>query len=390
MAYKKSLTMEGMSIPNAINVLCSVSIIGICIYLTNYFFASHFPAGIGGGSGICDISSFFTCSGATLSPVSNILGTPVAFFGLISGLIYLAGVIFPSENMEKTSAFIAYLNIPGIVFFFLYSLIALGTLCPLCTAYYVLSLGVAFLHYKHGANEWKSPSPKILGVWVVITIIGAGFFSSHYSDKLVIKKKLVQDVISQFNTLAKIGDPELQSPYLLAKGAENFKDSKIRLSVFSDFECPYCGIVSKQIHDMIVSDEFQSKYKGKVSIAYYFYPLDQSCNPGIKRKFHEFACKAAMIAGCEADKFIAVHNYIFENQKSLSDEFLKSTVNKFGLKNCFKKSATGTFIGKSVRQGDDLGVASTPTLILNGLKIEGVIPNEQFFAIFDSILAEKK
>jgi protein-disulfide isomerase len=43
-----------------------------------------------------------------------------------------------------------------------------------------------------------------------------------------------------------------------------------------------------------------------------------------------------------------------------------------------------------VNAATQFNIKSTPTIILNGKKIEGTIPNGQFFAIFDDILSSTK
>jgi protein-disulfide isomerase/uncharacterized membrane protein len=386
MDEKKSLTLNGMTIPNSINILCSLGIIGITIYLSSYFFDVHFQGGLNKSSTLCDISSFFTCSGATLSPASNILGVPVAFFGLIVGISFLMGSIFPSEDMEKTNAFIARINLPGILFFLLYSIISLGTLCPMCTVYYILSGLVAFLYWKYSDADWTRPNLKIMAVWVVLTLIGSFAFNNHYSNEKAKQNLIVTQIVDQYNELDDLGAPKVVSPYDIYKSTDKFEDAPIQMILFSDFECPFCGMVSKQIHKMLIDPIFKKKYAGKINIKYYFYPLDDACNPGIKRKFHEYACKAAMIAGCDASKFAKVHDHIFNNQDDLDDDFLKETANKFGLKDCFKNKSTAAFIGKAIQQGDEYNVNSTPTSLVNNKKIEGTIPNKQFYAIFDDIL----
>lgn len=386
MSQRKGLTLQGMSIPNAINVISSLVIIGVCIYLTSYFFDMHFPSGISGKKSLCDVSSYFTCSGATLSPASNLFGVPVAFFGLIAGISFLFGSIFPSEEFERTNGFIARVNLPGILFFLGYSIFSLGTICPMCSVYYFFSAVIAFLHWKYGLKEWTNPSIKILGVWIVLTLIGSFALANNYNKKKEINQALIQDVIDQYNELKDYGPMTTLSPYNLVKSTDVYTDAPIQLAIFSDFECPYCGEVSKQLHKMFKTHEFKTRYKGKINIKYYFYPLDDACNPGIKRKFHQYACKAAMIAGCEKEKFQEVHDYIFENQEDLDDELLKNIEVKFGMKDCFKNKEVANFIGASIRQGDEFGLNSTPTLMLNGKKIEGLLPNKQMFAIFDELL----
>jgi predicted DsbA family dithiol-disulfide isomerase/uncharacterized membrane protein len=381
MLKKRSLTLDGLSLPNGLNILLAVATIGISIYLTNYFFTAHFPQGLNAKSGMCDINSIFTCSGATLSPVSNIMGMPVSFLGILVGLSFLLGSIFPSEAFERTNKFLSYINVPGVLFFLVYSLTVLGTICPMCSLYYVFTLISAFLYWKYGVDGYQ-PHFGVLGGLGAIAVIGGILFSNHYSAEKAKMAKLNDSVIMQFNKLNVVGDPEIESPYKIVMATEKFSEAPIRISVYSDFECPFCAVTAKQVEEMAKN----AKYKGKINIQYFFYPLDNYCNPGITRKFHEFACKAAYLAGCDSTKFLAIHDEIFHNQKNLDDDFLQSLEAKHGLKDCQANQSTKDFVAKSIASGDKLGINSTPTLFINGRKIEGSIPNEQFYAIFDSLL----
>jgi protein-disulfide isomerase/uncharacterized membrane protein len=382
MLKKRSLTLDGLSLTNGLNILFSIATIGISIYLTNYFFTAHFPQGLNAKTGMCDISSIFTCSGATLSPVSNIMGMPVSFLGILVGLSFLLGSIFPSEAFERTNKFLSYINIPGVLFFLVYSLVVLGTICPMCSLYYIFTLTSAFLYWKYGVEGYK-PHVGVLAVLATIAVVGGLMFSNHYSAEKAKMAKLNDSVIMQFNKLNVVGDPEIESPYKIVMATEKFSDSPIRISVYSDFECPFCAVTAKQVEEMAKNP----KYKGKISIQYFFYPLDNYCNPGITRKFHEYACKAAYLAGCDSSKFLAIHDEIFQHQKNLDDDFLKALEEKHSLKDCQSNQTTKDFVAKSIQSGDKLGINSTPTLFVNGRKIEGSIPNEQFYAIFDSLLS---
>jgi protein-disulfide isomerase len=87
------------------------------------------------------------------------------------------------------------------------------------------------------------------------------------------------------------------------------------------------------------------------------------------------------LAGCDSSKFLAIHDEIFQHQKNLDDDFLKALEEKHSLKDCQSNQTTKDFVAKSIQSGDKLGINSTPTLFVNGRKIEGSIPNEQFYAI---------
>lgn len=378
---QKNLTQNGLTTPNALLIFISIMMIGVCVYLTNHYFNTHFPSKLATGSGLCDISAFFNCDSATTSPASNIAGVPISFFGLIIGIFLLLGSIFPSDGMEKTNSVLVKLNLAGCVLLFLYSLIALGSLCPVCTGYYVLSAIAFFLFTKYSFARWEFDL-KTFGIFAAMLIIGSGFVYNHFQDKKQRQLTINKQIINQFFVLNDLGDPTEESPYKIAKTDQSFSETPIRVSVFSDFQCPYCAKEAKQMNDLA------KDYQGKIHIQYFFYPLDKACNKKVKGNFHDFACAAAYLAACSEEKFKSIHDEIFEKQESLSFEFIESLALKYDLKECYEKKEKSDFVIKSMEIANGFNIKSTPTLILNGKKIEGSLGNDQFKAIFDAILAK--
>jgi len=197
---EKSLTLNGLTGINVLSILTSIAIIGTCIYLISHYTQTHFPDGLGGESSLCNINDYFTCSHATKSRASNVLGIPVAFFGMMVGFFFLFGSIFPSKEFEKTNSFISKINITGVVLFFGYSLISLGSLCPMCTLFYGLSIIQAFLFYKFGINSYK-PDFKILSVLTLIFIGSSAIVWNHYQDKKIKQQIMKDQIINSFNAL---------------------------------------------------------------------------------------------------------------------------------------------------------------------------------------------
>ncbi len=171
MEQKKSLTLNGMTGINFLFILNAAAMIGVSIYLTSHFYEVLYPTKLGGASTLCNISNFFNCDAATYSKISNIAGVPISFFGIIVGLLFLFSSLMPSEALEKTSSAVSKYNFIGCVALFVFSLGALGSLCPFCTLYYVLS-GIAFaLLWMKGINSWV-PDLKVAGLWAVLLLGG--------------------------------------------------------------------------------------------------------------------------------------------------------------------------------------------------------------------------
>lgn len=382
MEKNKGLTLNGMTGLNFLFIFISVAMIGVSIYLTVHYYNTLYPTQLGGES-LCNLSSFFNCDSSTYSKAAAVAGVPTSFFGIIVGLLFLFSSLMPSQALEKTCSAVAKYNFIGCVILFIYSLVGLGSLCPFCTAYYVLSGGAFFLFWKHGLDSWV-PDLKVSAVWAVILIAGSVFMHQNTSAKEDTRSKLNASIVQQYNSLGTLGDPTVESPYKIHMATEKFADAPIRITVFSDFECPFCKVVADQMPELI------RRYPNQINIQYSFYPLDNKCNSNVKGRFHESACDAAMLAACDEKKFLAVHDDIFANQDKLKAGVLTELAKKHGLENCINNEEMKNKVITAINTATQFNLKSTPTIILNGKKIEGTIPSGQFFAIFNEILKGAK
>jgi predicted DsbA family dithiol-disulfide isomerase/uncharacterized membrane protein len=379
MESKKGLTLQGITGKNFLFIMNAVAMVGVGIYLTTHFYEVLYPTNLGGAASLCNLSNFFNCDAATYSKLSNIAGVPISFFSIIVGLLFIFSSLMPSETFEKTASAISKYNFIGCILLFIFSLGALGSLCPFCTLYYVLSGIAFFLLWKHGINSWV-PDFKIAGLWGVILLAGSAFMYQTTKGKEEFSSKMSASIIQQFRALPSQGEPDWESPYKLHMATEKFEDAPIRITVFSDFQCPFCKTVADQIPQLV------RRYPNKINVQYMFYPLDAKCNSNVKGRFHDVACDAAAIAACDAKKFLQVHDEIFEQQDKLSS-VLANIANKHDLKGCTENTDIKNTVIQAINQGTKYNVKSTPTIIVNGKKIEGTIPNRQFLAIFEDILS---
>ncbi len=374
--------MNGITAKNFIFIINSLLMMGVSVYLTSHYYQTIFPSTLGGPKSLCDISNFFNCDTATFSSISNIAGVPISYFGIVVGLLFAIAALMPSLAIEKTASAVSKINFIGCIALFFYSLIVLGSLCPFCSVYYVLSGIAAFLLWKHGVDSW-SPDVKTTALWGVILLVGAGIFYSTSAKKKEDQSKISQSIVSQYRSLANLGEPDQESPFKIHMATEKWADAPLRLVVFSDFECPFCKVVSEQLPDFI------RRYGDKINIQYMFYPLDNKCNANMERPMHRHACDAAAVAACDVKKFHEIHDEIFAAQSKLGSGALNDIMKKHNLTNCIDNPELTTKIILSINQGAKYNLKSTPTIILNGKKIEGSIPTPQFFAIMDDILANQ-
>lgn len=157
--------------------------------------------------------------------------------------------------------------------------------------------------------------------------------------------------------------PVLNSP---AKGAA---DAPVTLTVFSDFQCPYCSRVVPFV------DEVLAKNPGKVRIVFKQFPL----------RMHNFALPAALasLAAREQGKFWPMHDLLFANFNQLSEEKIRALAKEAGLDlSRFDKDRTTQKLRDEVLRdqglGQQAGVQGTPTVFLNGkLLRERTLPGVQ-------------
>lgn len=137
---------------------------------------------------------------------------------------------------------------------------------------------------------------------------------------------------------------------------------------FSDLQCPHCKAVQPTIERLLAEDK-------NVRLVFQHFPI-----PG-----HEWAEKGAEYADCIAQssndavwKFLeSVYNAQTEITASNADEKFTAYADQAGVKGseiaaCSAKAETAGRVQKSVLLGRSVNVNATPTLFINGRKIDNV------------------
>jgi len=156
--------------------------------------------------------------------------------------------------------------------------------------------------------------------------------------------------------------PEMQEK-LVQGDAPSFgpKDAKVTIVEFSDFQCPYCTRAAQ------ATTEIKKKYGDKVRLVFRQFPLS----------FHPNAQKAAeaSLAAHAQGKFWAYHDVLFANQSALTEEDLKKHAQKSGvnaavIEKAVKAETYKEAVARDVALGTEVGVNGTPTMFLNGKRVQ--------------------
>ncbi|HLI64314.1 MAG TPA: thioredoxin domain-containing protein [Terriglobales bacterium] len=155
-------------------------------------------------------------------------------------------------------------------------------------------------------------------------------------------------------------------------------DAKVTIVNFDDFECPFCAHMHHTLMTQILPE-----YRDKIKIVYKDYPLFQ---------IHPWAQHAANDANCLAQQSAAAYwelaDFLHANQRAISAspqqlpasfaEIDRETLN-VGINNgadlkqlqaCIKAQSDAV-VKASVAEGDKVGVNATPTVFINGERLEG-------------------
>jgi protein-disulfide isomerase len=172
------------------------------------------------------------------------------------------------------------------------------------------------------------------------------------------------------------------------------KSAKVVVVNFDDFECPYCS----RMHQVLFP-EILKEYGDRVTFIYKDYPLAE---------IHPWAIHAAVDANCLAtqnpDAYWDFADYIHANKREVDgqntpaarfDAIDKMTIlqgqkhnlDAGKLQACIKAQDENE-VRTSMKEADDIGVSATPTLFINGQKIDGVVPLADLRAALDTALKD--
>ena len=172
------------------------------------------------------------------------------------------------------------------------------------------------------------------------------------------------------------------------------KGAKVVVVNFDDFECPFCS----RMHQTLFPDILR-EYGDRVTFFYKDYPLAE---------IHPWAIHAAVDAGCLAaqngDAYWDFADYIHANKQLVdtgrTPDARLDAVDKMALlqgqrhsvdlprlQACLK-AQNEDGVRASMKEADSLGVNATPTLFINGQKIDGAVPIGEVRAALDTALRD--
>jgi len=401
MDNSRTLTLSGGKVRRILSFIAGLGMIAASAMTIRHFFLANYPKTIFTGS-FCDISAFFNCDSSAFSSISQIMGIPLGFFGLFLGVLVALGTIFPSAAFERTNKSLALLNVLGVVGLFLYSVLHLGSLCLLCSGFYLFSIMsfVLFAAYgidreiKNPIRRWVRPSIKLLVVFAVIASAGAYGMVEYHSARKAAQTGTSVSIVKQFFELPKVASPSFLSPYWSVKSTDTFEDAAIQIIEYTDFMCPDCLYLSQQL------EKLKKEFAGKINVVTQFFPLDGTCNTVVPEKanLHPGACELTYIAAGNPARFPEIHDEIWAHFASRKDPAWRAALaKKYGTEGAAGDPALQALVRRIIDTGAEYektsekfshGIRSTPTMIINNRMIIGTLPYDHLKAIFQALVEE--
>jgi protein-disulfide isomerase len=148
----------------------------------------------------------------------------------------------------------------------------------------------------------------------------------------------------------------------------------VTIVLFSDFQCPFCARVEPTLA------EAERAYGDKLRVIWKHQPLS----------FHPNALPAARAAEAarEQGKFWPMHDRLFASQQELSPDTYERLAKELGLDLRRFKESVGSpkavaRIEEDQRLAARVGAQGTPTMFVNGEKVEGAVPFATLKAVID-------
>jgi protein-disulfide isomerase/uncharacterized membrane protein len=342
----------------------------------------------------CSISETVDCAKAARSTYAVVLRVPIALWSALGfGLLLVLSLIalprrpdppFGLGLLFLAGAFAALVSVAMA----LIARLALGVLCPECTAIQVFAVAT-FVCIVLQLRELRLGPARALVAdlrWVrehgmvaaaVATVGGAavaaliGLYPTHRWTEPPTLPGLAGNIAN--SPLGGPGDlrtgvtPE-GHPFI---GAER---PWITVLEFSDYECPVCRHGHAALRDVV------RRNRDRIRLVHAQFPLDDACNPAIPRPFHRSACRLAAAASCAGvqGRFWEANDVLFNLQGGRDAPDVADVARRSGVPDlaAFLACVDGPQGSSSVRKDVEAGVLA--------LRDAGFAPGTPLFELRDA------
>jgi len=155
-------------------------------------------------------------------------------------------------------------------------------------------------------------------------------------------------------------------------------DAPVTIVEFSDYQCPYCKRADPVIQQVL------ERYPTQVRFVFRHFPLD---------RIHPLARGASEAAACanQQGRFWEYHGKLFAPEAKYDPDSLRQYASDLGLdldafQTCVDERRFQAEVEADLDAGRAAGVAGTPAFFVNGIRMKGARPFDDFVAVIDQEL----
>lgn len=347
----------------------------------------------------CDVSATFNCTQVYLSRFGSVAGVPVALGGLIwFGLVALvSGFARPDEKPSVAAGYLFALSVIGLsvsLYLAYASFFVLRTGCLLCMGTYVCVLAIFGLTasttmaslaglpgrlMKDLGNLVSKPAPLAATVLYVVAMTATILF---FPKEGALAAQAAAAPAPTGDAAAAFEQAWNQQPRVDLGIAP--AGSKVIIVKFNDFECPACR-QAEELYKPIL-EKFTKSHPGAVQYVVKDWPWNSSCNFNATQTIpgHEAACDAAVAARVARDqgKYDQMVTWLYANQGATSQVVRAEAAKLLGITDFDKEYAVRIAdVKRDIADGGVLGINSTPSYFINGVRLPGGLIPPQYFEL---------
>ncbi len=176
-------------------------------------------------------------------------------------------------------------------------------------------------------------------------------------------------------------------------------NAPVTVVVFDDFQCPFCARMYVTLFNLVMN-----QYRDRVRVVYKDFPVSAETHPWSVRAAEDANCLLAQ----KPDAFWAFADFVHTHLQQMNalydegkakgtplaaaDDVTSTVAQKEGLDDAKLRACMAApdrkAIQASLDEGHALGAGATPTVYVNGERLEGAYSTDQLRAVLDRALAE--
>ena len=341
----------------------------------------------------CDLNSTFNCSQVYLSPYGSIAGVPVAIGGIFwFGLVALVAAFATPDKTSPAGTYVFLLGTVGlaVILYLAYASYQLQTACVLCLGTYAAVAGIFIISGSASSVPMRQIPARLA------TDLAAAIRRPAVTAFLLF---LIAGTVSAAAYFPKEGSrPQTPAAQPSAQASQDFATAwaqqprvdlgvpsdgaKVVIVKFNDYQCPGC----RETHEWYkpILAKFQQSNPGAVKYVLKDWPWNAKCNFNTTTTMHSGACEAAAAVRMARDRGKAkeeeMETWLWANQSTMSPATVKAAAETIlGVRDFDGEYAKKVAdIRRDIADGGALMIKSTPTLFINGVRIEALMPAQYF------------